>query len=41
MFFRFNLSEFPITITSEKAINKAPHIGFKNPSAAIGIATML
>jgi hypothetical protein len=33
--------EFPITITSENAINKAPHIGFNSPLTAIGIATKL
>ena len=27
--------ELPITITSENAIKSAPHIGFKNPIAAI------
>ena len=36
--FVFNLIEFPITITSENAIAKAPTIGFKKPNAAIGIA---
>jgi hypothetical protein len=30
-----------MTITSEKAMNKAPHIGFRKPIAAMGIATIL
>ena len=33
--------EFPITTTSEKAINNAAHIGFNNPNIAIGIAIIL
>jgi len=33
--------EFPITITSEKAIAKAATMGLKNPNAAIGIASTL
>ncbi len=40
-FLVFNRIEFPITITSEKAIANAPNIGFKNPNAAIGMATTL
>ena len=40
-FVLLNLSEFPITTISEKAINNAAHIGFNNPEKAIGIAIML
>lgn len=40
-FLVFNRIEFPITSTSEKAIAKAPTIGFNNPATAIGIATTL
>ena len=37
----FNQTAFPITTTSEKAMNSAAHIGLRKPSAARGIATML
>ena len=37
----FSRIEFPMTTTSEKAINKAPHIGLRKPAAAIGIAITL
>jgi hypothetical protein len=39
--FNFNLSEFPITITSENAIVNAPIIGFRKPKAARGMAMIL
>jgi hypothetical protein len=34
-------SEFPITTTSEKAIDKAAIIGVRYPNAATGIANTL
>ena len=34
-------TEFPITTTSENAMKSAPHIGLRNPIAAIGMATIL
>jgi hypothetical protein len=37
----FNLIEFPITTTSENAIENAAIIGLKNPIAATGIAITL
>jgi hypothetical protein len=40
-FLIFNRKELPITITSENAMAKAPTIGFKKPSAAIGMAIIL
>ena len=40
-FFVLSLIEFPMTITSEKAIANAAIIGFKKPIAAIGIAITL
>jgi hypothetical protein len=36
-----NLSEFPITIMSEKAIDMAPNIGCIKPAAAKGIHNTL
>ena len=36
-----NRKEFAITNTSEKAIDAAAIIGFRNPAAAIGMAIML
>ena len=40
-FLIFNRSEFPTTITSEKAMDSAATMGFNKPTAAMGIATIL